>query len=103
VAEGTRLLSEYGGQTPSRVRIPPSPLSLKPLEHGVSGENCGPRPSVSEAALGAVWKRFGSDEVVFRAVLMAWNVRSSREPDSGLALPAFLAPNDEDRPIGRST
>ena len=25
VAEGTRLLSEYGGQTPSRVRIPPSP------------------------------------------------------------------------------
>ncbi len=27
MAEGTRLLSEYGGQTPSRVRIPPSPLS----------------------------------------------------------------------------
>ena len=26
VAEGTRLLSEYGGQTPSRVRIPPSPF-----------------------------------------------------------------------------
>ena len=26
VAEGTRLLSEYGDQTPSRVRIPPSPL-----------------------------------------------------------------------------
>ena len=25
-AEGTRLLSEYGGQTPSRVRIPPSPF-----------------------------------------------------------------------------
>ena len=25
MAEGTRLLSEYGGQTPSRVRIPPSP------------------------------------------------------------------------------
>src|SRR3954470_10338723 len=25
VAEGTRLLSEYGDQTPSRVRIPPSP------------------------------------------------------------------------------
>ncbi len=28
VAEGTRLLSEYGDQTPSRVRIPPSPFSL---------------------------------------------------------------------------
>ena len=27
VAEGTRLLSEYGAYTPSRVRIPPSPLS----------------------------------------------------------------------------
>ena len=26
VAEGTRLLSEYGGKPPSRVRIPPSPL-----------------------------------------------------------------------------
>src|SRR5271167_2410144 len=26
VAEGTRLLSEYGDQTPSRVRIPPSPF-----------------------------------------------------------------------------
>lgn len=28
MAEGTRLLSEYGGQTPSRVRIPPSPFRL---------------------------------------------------------------------------
>ena len=28
VAEGTRLLSEYGAQPPSRVRIPPSPLTL---------------------------------------------------------------------------
>ena len=26
MAEGTRLLSEYGVNTPSRVRIPPSPL-----------------------------------------------------------------------------
>jgi hypothetical protein len=26
VAEGTRLLSEYGHQVPSRVRIPPSPF-----------------------------------------------------------------------------
>ena len=26
MAEGTRLLSEYGGKLPSRVRIPPSPL-----------------------------------------------------------------------------
>ena len=31
VAEGTRLLSEYGGHTPSRVRIPPSPLNEAPL------------------------------------------------------------------------
>ena len=30
VAEGTRLLSEYGGQTPSRVRIPPSPFTPAP-------------------------------------------------------------------------
>ena len=29
MAEGTRLLSEYGDQTPSRVRIPPSPLRSK--------------------------------------------------------------------------
>ncbi len=29
MAEGTRLLSEYGGQTPSRVRIPPSPCLIK--------------------------------------------------------------------------
>ena len=27
MAEGTRLLSEYGGKPPSRVRIPPSPLT----------------------------------------------------------------------------
>jgi hypothetical protein len=27
VAEGTRLLSEYGVNTPSRVRIPPSPFT----------------------------------------------------------------------------
>ena len=27
MAEGTRLLSEYGDQTPSRVRIPPSPFA----------------------------------------------------------------------------
>jgi hypothetical protein len=30
VAEGTRLLSEYGDQPPSRVRIPPSPLYTAP-------------------------------------------------------------------------
>src|SRR5712692_2543491 len=29
VAEGTRLLSEYGVHAPSRVRIPPSPLPTK--------------------------------------------------------------------------
>ena len=29
MAEGTRLLSEYGGKPPSRVRIPPSPLPPK--------------------------------------------------------------------------
>src|SRR6476619_4687563 len=37
VAEGTRLLSEYGVKTPSRVRIPPSPLQLiapRPHEFG---------------------------------------------------------------------
>ncbi len=33
VAEGTRLLSEYGGQPPSRVRIPPSPFQA-PHETG---------------------------------------------------------------------
>src|SRR3954471_8965479 len=32
VAEGTRLLSEYGDQTPSRVRIPPSPLEGRFLQ-----------------------------------------------------------------------
>ena len=31
VAEGTRLLSEYGVHTPSRVRIPPSPLRTPPV------------------------------------------------------------------------
>ena len=35
VAEGTRLLSEYGGQTPSRVRIPPSPLRRTPVNMGL--------------------------------------------------------------------
>ena len=30
MAEGTRLLSEYGGKPPSRVRIPPSPLTASP-------------------------------------------------------------------------
>ena len=30
-AEGTRLLSEYGAKSPSRVRIPPSPLPAAPL------------------------------------------------------------------------
>src|SRR3954463_547054 len=32
VAEGTRLLSEYGDQTPSRVRIPPSPFCGRLLQ-----------------------------------------------------------------------
>ena len=32
MAEGTRLLSEYGVHTPSRVRIPPSPLP-SPARH----------------------------------------------------------------------
>ncbi len=61
VAEGTRLLSEYGDQTPSRVRIPPSPSPQKQLEQAVSGESHGRRPSGSEPALSAVWKRFGSN------------------------------------------
>ncbi len=30
-AEGTRLLSEYGAKSPSRVRIPPSPLPNSPV------------------------------------------------------------------------
>jgi hypothetical protein len=34
VAEGTRLLSEYGGHTPSRVRIPPSPSPPGSLPSG---------------------------------------------------------------------
>src|ERR1700732_3202045 len=44
VAEGTRLLSEYGVHTPSRVRIPPSPSSHG---YGVSARSgcraCRPR------------------------------------------------------------
>ena len=52
VAEGTRLLSEYGDQTPSRVRIPPSPSPQKQLEQAVSGESHGRRPSGSEPELG---------------------------------------------------
>src|ERR1700728_1317188 len=35
VAEGTRLLSEYGAKSPSRVRIPPSPLLQKPVLAGI--------------------------------------------------------------------
>jgi hypothetical protein len=34
VAEGTRLLSEYGGKPPSRVRIPPSPLDVLHVTNG---------------------------------------------------------------------
>ena len=36
VAEGTRLLSEYGVHAPSRVRIPPSPLHQSPAGAGPS-------------------------------------------------------------------
>jgi hypothetical protein len=38
VAEGTRLLSEYGGQTPSRVRIPPSPFARTFCKNEASGK-----------------------------------------------------------------
>ena len=34
MAEGTRLLSEYGAKSPSRVRIPPSPLLRTPAFAG---------------------------------------------------------------------
>ena len=36
MAEGTRLLSEYGVHAPSRVRIPPSPLHQSPAGAGPS-------------------------------------------------------------------
>jgi hypothetical protein len=38
VAEGTRLLSEYGVHTPSRVRIPPSPLLRPETAYARSGD-----------------------------------------------------------------
>src|SRR5205807_10380059 len=40
VAEGTRLLSEYGVHAPSRVRIPPSPLqpTIKPAAWSFRGQ-----------------------------------------------------------------
>jgi hypothetical protein len=41
VAEGTRLLSEYGVTTPSRVRIPPSPLRLAVPLRGAGGRVAG--------------------------------------------------------------
>ena len=37
MAEGTRLLSEYGEKSPSRVRIPPSPFLLQTAVGGPSG------------------------------------------------------------------
>jgi hypothetical protein len=39
-AEGTRLLSEYGDQTPSRVRIPPSPLRPRSWRFAPSQGRC---------------------------------------------------------------
>jgi hypothetical protein len=45
VAEGTRLLSEYGGKLPSRVRIPPSPLvAARPGELRTRGFKTAERP-----------------------------------------------------------
>jgi hypothetical protein len=45
VAEGTRLLSEYGGQTPSRVRIPPSPFLPEAEPFGASQSQEARRPT----------------------------------------------------------
>jgi D-aminopeptidase len=72
VAEGTRLLSEYGVNTPSRVRIPPSPLLPPPPAPGpmkvfISSERAPPGSSTGRAwASGADYElgqRLLADEV----------------------------------------
>ncbi len=53
MAEGTRLLSEYGGESPSRVRIPPSPFRRGAMRVEVLVPAQGPVSAVpSEAIMG---------------------------------------------------
>ena len=60
MAEGTRLLSEYGAKALSRVRIPPSPFLRKPWKRKVSAEATSPSTAsarrVSTASVEAFWK-----------------------------------------------
>src|SRR5207244_10965711 len=61
VAEGTRLLSEYGVHAPSRVRIPPSPLLRKACKADSYGRRAH-KPHQCHgglviACLEAIWKR----------------------------------------------
>ena len=67
MAEGTRLLSEYGGQTPSRVRIPPSPSHRNWL---CRASFCSARQfalgRLSRARL-ALWQQYGSTSASLRS------------------------------------
>ncbi len=57
VAEGTRLLSEYGVNAPSRVRIPPSPLLLIETLRDVGGEHPQSSPVATQEPAG--WRSGG--------------------------------------------
>ena len=85
VAEGTRLLSEYGGQTPSRVRIPPSPspysLQKRHFRYGMGRAKCA-EAACSFAQMEAFWKQalqnrmeFDPRSAVHRARCGRWRTR----------------------------
>jgi hypothetical protein len=80
-AEGTRLLSEYGGQTPSRVRIPPSPPFVRRSKQGQrSAQQCSrpcfsfrpgllePQPRLAPTGCRSAAARFSSSSIARKSV-----------------------------------
>ena len=93
-AEGTRLLSEYGAKSPSRVRIPPSPLAPEPCNRGAPAEAGESAFAAGREERGLSWSSgharrrsrhrecCGSGVGSSNSVLQIWRVRSfsSRAP-----------------------
>jgi hypothetical protein len=90
VAEGTRLLSEYGGKPPSRVRIPPSPFRKAPAKRDTLLPSSVPRVGGRWPFWKRIWKRENS--VTLRRLTIAPYVRQSSDPPPILRWVAQFSP-----------
>ena len=83
MAEGTRLLSEYGDQTPSRVRIPPSPYrGASVIDTPGPLSVCAPGARLADfeeayLALIAPFRHLVVYPALMRHIEHAWNARAA--------------------------